>query len=111
MSAPVRVPGARIREAIENAGGNVTQASRDVGLAANSLRKRLEGVGVDPGELARLRGQQRSVRVSGELFAKLREAKFDLQQRLRRELTEGEVLEMFAETFEGWLAGRLGRPL
>lgn len=107
MSAPLRVPSERIREAITKAGGNVTAAAADVGMARQNIRRRLEDLGVGHAELTRLRGQQRSVRVSGELFAKLREAKFDLQQRLRRELDEGAVLEMFAETFDRWLAGKL----
>ena len=53
----------------------------------------------------------RSVRVSLELFACLRNAKFDLQHKLRREMDEGDVLAAFAEdAFEAWLEQRLARP-
>lgn len=106
MSAAARVPGEAIRKALHATGGNVTAAAARVGLAPVNLRKRLPGLGVD---LAALRGAgSRSVRVSGELFERLRDAKFDLQHQLREELDESAVLALFAgEAFDEWLRKKL----
>ena len=51
------------------------------------------------------------VKVSNTAFKPLvREAKFDLQAKLRRDLDEAEVLGLFvADRFEGWLDEQLGR--
>lgn len=106
MSGPQKVTGAALRRVLEETGGNVTEAARRVGIAPVNLRKRLPGIGI---ELAALRaeGTARSVRISAELFAQLREAKFDLQHKLRVDLDEAAVLAMFArEALAEWLKAK-----
>jgi hypothetical protein len=106
VSAPARVPGAAIKEALRSTGGNVTAAAARVGMAPNNLRKRLPGLGEDLGAFREARS--RSLRVSAETFSRLREAKFDLQHQRRRELDEADVLALFVEdAFAGWLEAKL----
>ena len=116
MSAPRRVSNAHVKAAIEATRENITQAAETLGIASNNLRKRLEGVGMGPAELAQLRGEAqgsvRSLRVSADVFETLRQGKFDLRAKQRRELDEATVLaEFVADGFEGWLAAKLGRAL
>jgi hypothetical protein len=47
--------------------------------------------------------------VSSETFERLRQAKFDLMARIRQDVDEGRVLELFmADEFVAWLTRRLG---
>lgn len=106
MSAPQRVSGEQIKEALRATGGNMSAAAARVGIARNNFYKRVAGLGVDLGE-SRGTGL-RSVRLSAAIFAQLREAKYDLQHRLRLDLDESAVLTMFAqEAFAGWLEQKL----
>ena len=50
------------------------------------------------------------MRIPVRLYDQLREAKFDLQARLRRDLDEADVLDLFmGDGFDAWLANRLRR--
>lgn len=122
MSAPPRVSVTQIRETLEATGGNVQAAAARLGVARNNLYKRIINNGLSR-ELANVRQASkagraeaapaphpRSIRVSPALYSRLREAKFDLQAKLRQELDEADVLEAFVgEAFEEWLAEKLGR--
>jgi hypothetical protein len=114
MSAPPRVSNEHLRAAIEATGGNLSAAAGVVGIARQNFRKRLEDSGVGPAELARLRDEAqravRTLRLPGDVFERIRSAKFDLQAKLRIELDEAAVLGLFmGDAFETWLQQKLGR--
>jgi hypothetical protein len=119
MSAPPRASVEQIREALSASRGNVSAAADRLGIARNNLYKRALNNGIDPGSYrprrlveqpAAPRGAVRSMRVPITLYDQLREAKFDLQAKLRRDLDEADVLAAFmADGFGAWLARRLGQ--
>src|SRR5688572_23625994 len=115
MPAPKRISDASVREAITSWRGDVSQAARSVGISRNSLRKRLELLGVDLAEARRdvralppppspsslpIRTAPRMrapVRVLPAHEARLREAKFDLMARYRLDMDESAILATFIE--------------
>ncbi len=111
MSAPLRVTNQEIRDALEASRGNVEAAARAVGIAPNNLRARLERLCIDVAAVRAAAPRMRSIRVPEDLHERLRGAKFDLAARLRTELDEAAVLDMFVtDAFEEWLGRRLGGP-
>lgn len=119
MSAPPRVSVGQIHEALSAARGNVSQAADRLGIARNNLYKRALNNGIDPNafrptrvappEVGRRVGAVRAMRVPVTLYEQLRQAKFDIQAKERRELDEVAVLEQFmGDGFADWLARRLG---
>lgn len=117
MGAPKRVPDQRIRAALEARQGNVQAMSEDLGLARNNLYARMRALGLDPdnhrpaalkvGNIVTKHGRL-AIRVKSEHEQALREAKYDLQAKLRRDMDEGSILAaFFEEAFSEWLKAKL----
>jgi hypothetical protein len=97
-----------VRSAVEATQGNVAQAAEALGIAENSLRKRIEHERLDLVALRAKRPPRGPVRVTPAHHDAIREARYDLQHALRVDLTDSAVLEMFiAEAFAPWLSARL----
>jgi hypothetical protein len=103
MGALKRVPDGAIRESLARWGGNVAAASREVDMAPVNFRKRLSALGLRPQRARRIIARLEAVQLEA-----LRQAKYDLQARERRDLDESAILcAFFSDAFASWLHSKL----
>jgi hypothetical protein len=103
MPAPKRVPDGAIAASLERWRGNVTAAAREVEMAPTNFRKRLAALGLQPARSARTVARLQPAQLDA-----LRQAKYDIQARERRDLDESLILQrFFAAAFESWLRAEL----
>lgn len=122
MGASPRVSIDQVREALVRWEGNMSATARELGIARNNLYKRIVRSGLDVdairaagcgktdrhGKTTEPAPRARPVRLVAAHRALLREAKFDLQHKLRRELDEDDILATFIEeAFGAWLRAKL----
>lgn len=124
MSAPQRVSGDRIVQALQATGGNIRATARETGISRTALRKRMVSMGLegaafrsDPPPTPQVpvrvyapppRRPAGPVRVHPDHAEALRQAAFDLAAKRRTETTATDVLaEFMVDAFEGWLRGKL----
>lgn len=128
MAARLTIAGEAIKEALHRWGGNVSGAARELGIRRRTLLERIEVMGID---LAVLRNapapahmptkelvgltperSHRPKRVVVSLrpdhLELLREARWDLQAILRREISEQELLHRFLDVgLQAWISEQL----
>lgn len=116
MPAHKRVSNEEVRNAIMRREGNVTAAAEDVGMARQNFRRRLQDLGIEaatlnersPGPLTSRPRRHAPVRLRAAHELLLREAKYDLAAKLRRDVDEaGIAAAFFEEAFAEWLERKL----